>query len=49
MTEGRPRVTKVVAFAPISDLDVLKFAAGLEQASEHRWPRPLSKPRVPVA
>jgi Cu+-exporting ATPase len=35
LTEGRPRVTKVVAFAPFSDLDVLKFAAGLEQASEH--------------
>ena len=35
LTEGRPRVTKVVAFTPFSDLDVLKFAAGLEQASEH--------------
>ena len=35
LTEGRPRVTNVVAFAPFSDLDVLKFAAGLEQASEH--------------
>ena len=35
LTEGRPRVTNVVAFAPFTDLDVLKFAAGLEQASEH--------------
>jgi Cu+-exporting ATPase len=35
LTEGRPRVTNVIAFAPFSDLDVLKFAAGLEQASEH--------------
>ena len=35
LTEGRPRVTNVTAFVPFSDLDVLKFAAGLEQASEH--------------
>ena len=35
LTEGRPRVTDVIAVAPFSDLDVLKFAAGLEQASEH--------------
>jgi P-type Cu+ transporter len=35
LTEGRPRVTNVIAFAPFSDLDVLTFAAGLEQASEH--------------
>ena len=35
LTEGRPRVTNVVALAPFSDLEVLKFAAGLEQASEH--------------
>jgi P-type Cu+ transporter len=35
LTEGRPRVSNVIAFAPFSDLDVLKFAAGLEQASEH--------------
>ena len=35
LTEGRPRVTDVTAVAPFSDLDVLKYAAGLEQASEH--------------
>ena len=35
LTEGRPRVTEVTAVAPFSDLDVLRYAAGLEQASEH--------------
>jgi Cu+-exporting ATPase len=35
LTEGRPRVTNVTAVAPFSDLDVLKFAGGVEQASEH--------------
>ncbi len=35
LTEGRPRVTDVTAVAPFSDLEVLKYAAGLEQASEH--------------
>jgi P-type Cu+ transporter len=35
LTEGRPRVTDVTAVTPFSDLDVLKYAAGLEQASEH--------------
>jgi Cu+-exporting ATPase len=35
LTEGRPSVTAVTAVAPFSDLDVLKYAAGLEQASEH--------------
>jgi len=35
LTEGRPRLTDVTAVAPFSDLDVLKYAAGLEQASEH--------------
>jgi Cu+-exporting ATPase len=35
LTEGRPRVTDVTAVAPFSDLEVLTYAAGLEQASEH--------------
>jgi Cu+-exporting ATPase len=35
LTEGRPRVTDVTPIGPFSPLDVLKFAAGLEQASEH--------------
>jgi Cu+-exporting ATPase len=35
LTEGRPRVTDVQVVAPFSDVDVLKYAAGLEQASEH--------------
>ena len=35
LTEGRPRVTDVQVVAPFSDADVLKYAAGLEQASEH--------------
>jgi Cu+-exporting ATPase len=35
LTEGRPRLTDVTAVAPFSDLDVIRYAAGLEQASEH--------------
>jgi Cu+-exporting ATPase len=35
LTEGRPRLTDVTPVAPFSDLDVLEYAAGLEQASEH--------------
>ncbi len=35
ITEGRPRLTDVTPVAPFSDQDVLKYAAGLEQASEH--------------
>ena len=35
LTEGRPRLTEVTPVAPFSDQDVLKYAAGLEQASEH--------------
>ena len=35
LTEGRPRLTDVTPVAPFSDQDVLKYAAGLEQASEH--------------
>ncbi len=35
LTEGRPRLTGVSALAPFSEADVVKFAAGLEQASEH--------------
>ena len=35
LTEGRPRVTEIRVVEPFSEIDVLKFAAGLEQASEH--------------
>jgi Cu+-exporting ATPase len=35
LTEGRPRTTGVVAAGGFSEDDVLRFAAGLEQASEH--------------
>jgi Cu+-exporting ATPase len=35
LTEGRPRVTEISVIEPFSEVDVLKYAAGLEQASEH--------------
>jgi heavy metal translocating P-type ATPase len=35
LTEGRPQVTHVRVVAPLSELDVLKYAAAVEQASEH--------------
>ena len=35
LTEGKPRLAHVAAVAPFSDDDVLRFAAGLERASEH--------------
>jgi len=35
LTEGRPRATGVVRVGTFSEDDVLSFAAGLEQASEH--------------
>ncbi len=35
LTEGRPRVTEIRVVEPFTEIDVLKFAAGLEQASEH--------------
>jgi Cu+-exporting ATPase len=35
LTEGKPRLTRVEAFAPFAEADVLRLAAGLEQASEH--------------
>ncbi|MEP6917796.1 MAG: copper-translocating P-type ATPase, partial [Acidobacteriota bacterium] len=35
LTEGKPRVTRLVAAQSFSDVDVLGFAAALEQASEH--------------
>jgi len=35
LTEGRPKVTRVIAQPPLSEADVLKFTASLEQASEH--------------
>jgi Cu+-exporting ATPase len=35
LTEGKPKVTRVIARPPLSETDILKFAASLEQASEH--------------
>ena len=35
LTEGRPRLAHVSALAPFSEQDVLRYAAALEQASEH--------------
>ena len=35
LTEGKPRVSRVIAFNDFTEDDVLRLAAGLEQASEH--------------
>jgi P-type Cu+ transporter len=35
LTEGRPRLTGVTAVSSLSEADVVRLAAGLEQASEH--------------
>jgi Cu+-exporting ATPase len=35
LTEGKPRLTEVRAVPPFDDIDLLRLAAGLEQASEH--------------
>jgi P-type Cu+ transporter len=35
LTEGKPRVTRIVTAAPYGEADVLRFAASLEMASEH--------------
>jgi P-type Cu+ transporter len=35
LTEGKPRLTAVQAVPPFSEDDVVRLAAGLEQASEH--------------
>jgi Cu+-exporting ATPase len=35
LTEGRPRVTRIIALAPFSEPDVLRYAATVEHASEH--------------
>jgi Cu+-exporting ATPase len=35
LTEGQPRLFKVVTFGDISEADALKFAASLESSSEH--------------
>ena len=35
LTEGKPRVMRVRASAPFTEQDILRLAAGLEQASEH--------------
>lgn len=35
LTEGKPKVTKIVSAAPYSDLEALSFAAAVEQHSNH--------------
>ena len=35
LTEGKPRVTKIIAASDISEDELLRLAAGLESASEH--------------
>jgi Cu+-exporting ATPase len=35
LTEGKPKLTRVETLAPFAEEDVLRLAAGLEQASEH--------------
>ena len=35
LTEGKPRVTTIIAAAGLSDAEILHFAAGLERSSEH--------------
>ena len=35
LTEGKPKVTEIVPFEPFSETEVLRFAAALEQSSEH--------------
>ncbi len=35
LTEGKPRLVRVTAVAPFTESEVLRLAAGLEQASEH--------------
>jgi P-type Cu+ transporter len=35
ITEGRPRVNRVIAAEGVSEADLLRFASGLERASEH--------------
>ena len=35
LTEGRPRLSDVIAIAPFDEMQVLGFAAALEQGSEH--------------
>ncbi len=35
LTEGRPRVTQVVAVAPFTESEMLGYAAAIEHASEH--------------
>jgi Cu+-exporting ATPase len=35
LTEGKPRLTSVIAIAPFTELEVLQLAAAVERASEH--------------
>lgn len=35
LTEGKPKVTKILTAGGFSEHDILKFAAGVERASEH--------------
>jgi Cu+-exporting ATPase len=35
LTEGRPKLTSLIAVSPYSEYEVLSFAAGIERSSEH--------------
>jgi Cu+-exporting ATPase len=35
LTEGRPRLTDIIATSPFNDAELLRFAASVEQSSEH--------------
>lgn len=35
LTEGKPKLIEVIAFTPENESDLLRFAAGVEMASEH--------------
>ena len=39
LTEGKPAVTAIIPAAGVAEADLLKFAAGVEQASEHPYAR----------
>lgn len=49
LTEGRPAFDQVVAAPGFTNDEVLRLAASLDQGSEHPWPTPSCRPRVPRA
>ena len=43
LTEGKPRLASVIALPPVTEADVLRFAASLERASEHPLARAVAE------